>query len=194
MPTALQPPATRRPVPPGAALRVARCLWVAAAVWLVACVHNPQAAVAAAAAEGPALRVGLAHTTACQGTPAAHTALQRMADELQAQGLALQATCQASNAGWVVQVWVVDGMKARQVVRGPLADGQGVDMGTPPGLALVDAPASAHGFSPDVLHNRQWLRALMARYQFDNLPDAWWHFSQRGGVPAQAEGADLAAR
>jgi len=45
-----------------------------------------------------------------------------------------------------------------------------------------------------VLHNRQWLRALMARHQFNNLPDAWWHFAQRGVPPAQAADTDLAAR
>jgi len=51
-------------------------------------------------------------------------------------------------------------------------------MGTPAGAARSEAAAGATGFSPDVLHNRQWLRALMARHQFDNLPDAWWHFAQ----------------
>jgi D-alanyl-D-alanine dipeptidase len=99
--------------------------------------------------------------------------------------MALQATCNAASGGWVVQVQVVDGTKAHKVVHGPLADGQAVDMGT---------PAGASGFSPDVLHNRQWLRALMARHQFDNLPDAWWHFAQRGVPPAQAADTDLAAR
>ena len=67
-------------------------------------------------------------------------------------------------------------------------------MGTPSGSVQTGASASAPGYSPDVVHNRQWLRALMARYQFDNLPDAWWHFAQRGLPPAQAADTDLAAR
>ena len=108
--------------------------------------------------------------------------------------MALQATCNTASGGWVVQVQVVDGTKAHKVVRGPLADGQAVDMGTPAGAARSEAAAGASGFSPDVLHNRQWLRALMARHQFDNLPDAWWHFAQRGVPPAQAADTDLAAR
>ena len=108
--------------------------------------------------------------------------------------MALQANCNAASGGWVVQVQVVDGTKAHKVVRGPLADGQAVDMGTPAGAARSEAAAGVTGFSPDVLHNRQWLRALMARHQFDNLPDAWWHFAQRGLPPVQAADTDLAAR
>lgn len=124
----------------------------------------------------------------------ARAALQRIAHELQTQGMSLQATCKPSSHGWTVQVRVVDGMKASKVVRGPLADGQNVDMGTPSGVALTGASVDAPGVSPDVQHNRHWLRALMARHQFDNLPDAWWHFAQRGVSPAQAADADLAAR
>jgi len=62
-------------------------------------------------------------------------------------------------------------------------------MGTPSGVLAT----ATQNFSPDVHHNRQWLRALMARHQFDNLPDAWWHYAQRG-LPAQAGDTDLAAR
>lgn len=109
--------------------------------------------------------------------------------------MALKATCQAASGGWVMQVRVTDGAKASKVVRGPLADGHDVDMGTPAGVRLAGAPAAAaQGFSPDVQHNRQWLHALMARHQFDNLPDAWWHFAQRGVVPSQAAETDLAVR
>ncbi len=135
-----------------------------------------------------------AATAPCDREPAARPALERIGRELQSQGMALQATCNTTSGGWVVQVQVVDGSKAHKVVRGPLADGQAVDMGTPVGAARSEAAAGASGFSPDVLHNRQWLRALMARHQFDNLPDAWWHFAQRGVPPAQAADTDLAAR
>src|SRR6218665_1006157 len=109
----------------------------------------------------------------CRQTPAARAALQGAALELQARGLALQVRCQEGNGGSggsgssVVQLRVLDGIQARAVLRGPLADGQAVDMGTPCGVASPGAAVTAGGFSPDVQYNRQWLRALMARHQFD---------------------------
>ena len=180
-PTAAMPPATR---------------WssVAVALLLSACVHSPQAAVPTPGLQSGAMPWGQTAISPCDKEPTAKSALERIGRELQSQGMALQATCNAASGGWVVQVQVVDGTKAHKVVRGPLADGQAVDMGTPAGAARSEAAAGATGFSPDVLHNRQWLRALMARHQFDNLPDAWWHFAQRGLPPAQAADTDLAAR
>ena len=166
---------------------------VALALLLAACAHSPRAAVPTPGLQGgQALREPA--TAPCDREPAARTALERIGRELQSQGMALQATCNTASGGWVVQVQVVDGTKARKVVRGPLADGQAVDMGTPAGAARPEAAAGASGFSPDVLHNREWLRTLMARHQFDNQPDAWWHFAQRGVQPAQAADTDLAAR
>lgn len=194
-PTTLRHPGRPAPWP-----RAAGCAGGIAALWLAACVHQPQAAVPAAGAIGagdPALAASAGpQRVLCGDDPATRTGLKRIAHELQTQGLTLQATCQAPGGGWVVQVLVVDGMKARQVVRGPLADGQAVDMGTPSGSVQTGASASAPGYSPDVVHNRQWLHALMARHQFDNLPDAWWHFAQRQGEPAPgpADSADLAVR
>jgi len=122
------------------------------------------------------------------GQPAA---LRPVQEGLKAQGMALKAQCDLQTGAWVVQVIVVDGLRASKVVRGPLADGAEVDMGTPSGVVAAAAPQD---FSPDVHHNRRWLRTLMARHQFDNLPDAWWHYAQRGTVPAQAGETDLAAR
>lgn len=167
------------------------------ALLLAACVHSPQAAVPAAS-ESVAASTAATQPSAsgCGETSATRSALQGIAQELQAQGLGFRATCQAgqSRSGWVVQVRVVDGMKASKVVRGPLADGHDVDMGTPPGVELAGAQPGAQGFSPDVQHNRNWLRGLMARHQFDNLPNAWWHFAQRGGMPVESADTDLAAR
>ena len=108
--------------------------------------------------------------------------------------MALKTVCQAGSGGLRVQLQVVDGMKASKVVRGPLADGQEVDMGTPSGVAQAGAASNARGFSPDVLHNRVWLSELMGRHQFENQPDAWWHFSQRGSVTPQGSDTDLASR
>lgn len=172
-----------------------------AALALVACAHSPLAAVpggADVARAGSVPEAASSEPAACRETPQARAALEDIARELQAQGLALRAACHttAGRGGWMVQVRVVDGLKASRVVRGPLADGQDVDMGTPAGVALAAAQPSAQNFSPDVQFNREWLRQVMARHQFDNLPDAWWHFARRGaplqrGVEAET---DLAAR
>ncbi len=180
-PTAAMPPATR---------------WssLVVALLLSACVHSPQAAVPTPGLQSGIMPWKQTAISPCDKEPTAKSALERIGRELQSQGMALQATCNAASGGWVVQVQVVDGTKAHKVVRGPLADGQAVDMGTPAGAVRSEAATGATGFSPDVLHNRQWLRALMARYQFDNLPDAWWNFAQRGLPPAQAADTDLAAR
>lgn len=166
---------------------------IVVALLLVACAHSPYAAVPSTGVD-VAQSTGVMGSAACRESPAARSALQNISQELQAQGMAMKATCQADSSGWVVQLRVTDGVKASKIVRGPLADGHDVDMGTPAGVALAGASTSSKGFSPDVQHNRQWLHALMARHQFDNLPDAWWHFAQRGAMPAQAGDTDLAAR
>ncbi|MDD2178073.1 D-Ala-D-Ala dipeptidase [Acidovorax sp. D2M1] len=194
MPVLPTTPAPRRLHPSVALPFATRWSSVAVALWLAACVHSPQAAVSAPVLQGEPTLWEHAAPAPCDKAPAARSALERIGRELQSHGMALQATCNTTSGGWVVQVQVVDGTKAHKVVRGPLADGQAVDMGTPAGAARSEAAAGASGFSPDVLHNRRWLRALMARHQFDNLPDAWWHFAQRGVPPAQAADTDLAAR
>ncbi len=191
LPTTSQP---RRLNPSVALPPATRWSSVAMALLLAACVHSPQAAVPSPGLQGGPTLWEHAAIAPCDRAPTARPALERIGRELQSQGIALQATCNAASGGWVVHVRVVDGTKAHKVVRGPLADGQAVDMGTPAGAARSEAAAGASGFSPDVLHNRQWLRELMARHQFDNLPDAWWHFAQRGVPPAQAADTDLAAR
>ena len=62
-------------------------------------------------------------------------ALSRIAQQLQAQGMALQARCHGPSGAWRVEVTVVDGLKASKVVRGPWPMGMRVDMGTPAGAA-----------------------------------------------------------
>lgn len=168
--------------------------WPSAAVALLlaACAHSPRAAVpeSSAGESGAASPVPFS----CRPSAAARTALDHVAGELQAKGMALQATC-ADDGVWVVRVRVVDGVKASKVVRGPLADGMEVDMGTPAGVPGAVGGAATQGFSPDVLFNREWLRSTMARHQFDNAPTAWWVYTQRGQktAPHVAE-TDLAAR
>ena len=72
---------------------------------------------------------------------------------------------------------VLDGLRASKAVRGPLADGQEVDMGSP--FDLFDARSHTDNphLSPDVQHNRHWLRALLAQQGFRNLPEEWWHYT-----------------
>lgn len=80
--------------------------------------------------------------------------LQGLQAELQALGLDLrveQCLSLPAQRGQAValSVRVVDGLRATGSVRGPLADGQPLDLGGSAGEA---------GLSPDVLFNRQWLR------------------------------------
>ncbi len=163
-------------------------LSLAALALLAACVQSPQAAVPQPVAAAPSGATSVVQERGC-GTTGQPANLRSVEDGLKAQGMALRAQCNAQTGAWVVQVIVVDGVRASKAVRGPLADGGEVDMGTPSGVVATATQA----LSPDVHHNRQWLRALMARHQFDNLPDAWWHYAQRG-VPVAADDTDLAAR
>jgi D-alanyl-D-alanine dipeptidase len=130
----------------------------------------------------------------CRDRSTFPTSLDHLHRELQRQGLALDTRCFRGGAVWVVQVRVVDGVKASAVVRGPLADGHDVDMGTPAGVPLAGAAVGSPGFSPDVQHNRQWLSALMARHRWVNEPDAWWHFSALKVLQPPPAEAAIAAR
>lgn len=178
------------------ALMCKRWSSVGVALVLAACAQGPHATVQT---QGGALLVESTAAASPQGAgcdseSATRAALKNIEAQLQADGMALKTSCPPNLGGLQVQVRVIDGIKASKVVRGPLADGQDVDMGTPSGAALADASGNARMFSPDVQHNRAWLTALMARHRFDNLPDAWWHFSQRGVVAPDAADTDVAAR
>lgn len=72
---------------------------------------------------------------------------------------------------------VADSLLARKQVRGPLADGIAVDMGTPFDLFDEQSHTDNADQSPDVQHNRRWLRALMQRHGWRNLPEEWWHYT-----------------
>lgn len=76
-----------------------------------------------------------------------------------------------------VTLVVVDGLRASKVVRGPLADGQEVDMGSPFDLFDVLSHTDNHDLSHDVQHNRRWLRTLLGQHGFRNLPEEWWHYT-----------------
>lgn len=167
---------------------------------LSACVQGPRAAVADAPDDVPAVAVvsavspeRRAPSSACEASGPAAAPLAAVQQQLRPAGLALRARCDPAAAGWVMEVLVLDGVRARKVVRGPLADGQPVDMGTPAGASAGVDARSSDGFSPDVQFNRQWLRTLLAGHGFDPQPDAWWHFAWQGPQATPAE-TDLAAR
>ena len=172
---------------------LAHWLSVVSGICLAACVQSPQAAVSANAMP-PVAMVWDTGTGSCVVGERLRTAVASVRTVLRAQGLALKTTCQAGQGALGVRVDVVDGLLASAVVRGPLAEGEPVDMGTPAGVIGAKAGNDSEDVSPDVQHNRQWLRALMARHQFDNLPNAWWHFAHQAATqPAVAE-VELAER
>lgn len=81
-----------------------------------------------------------------------------------------------------------------QAVRGPpLAEGESVDLGASAGVSSAKASSCNADLSPNVQHSRQWLRALMARHQFDNLPDACWQWVPQA-APQPVANINLAAR
>lgn len=100
--------------------------------------------------------------------------------------LAPAAKAAAAQQVLAVAVLVVDGERAAKTVRGPLADGELLDMGSAAPQArsgLVQRVSiqaqQVENVSPDVLHNRAWLRALMGRQGLRAVPDTWWAFAPR---------------
>jgi diaminopimelate epimerase len=83
----------------------------------------------------------------CAGDEPLRKAAARVDEELQRQGMALRIFCQASQGALAVQVDVVDGLRASKVVRGPLAEGEAVDMGAPV-FDLARVPFNTDGLSP----------------------------------------------
>jgi D-alanyl-D-alanine dipeptidase len=88
-----------------------------------------------------------------------------------------------------VRVQVTDSDAAAHFVRGPLADGEEVDMGAVhlgmPGqvhqVHEVDqvqelGAAQQEEVSPDVLFNRQWLAGVMKARGLQTVQDHWWAF------------------
>lgn len=168
------------------------------ALGLTGCGVLPSSGSATAAVWTPALAQG-----ACRDMASEQARLQAVQSALARQGLALRVLdCpqltqaagdrQASAQVIAVTVMVVDGERAAAVVRGPLADGEAVDMGsavpvpaaTPKQAQAVSAhptalEPSADALSPDVVHNRAWLRAAMAAQGFKPVAGCWWAFLPR---------------
>lgn len=83
-------------------------------------------------------------------------------DELRLQGLRLQAPCVDGPGPAGVQLLVLDATRASQVLRGPLAEGEPVDLG--PGDLLQTASPASQDLSPDVAFNRAWLERILLRH------------------------------
>ena len=78
---------------------------------------------------------------------------------------------------FAARLWVRDGTKAMQVVRGALADGQPLDMGA---LSVAALHASQvpmdEDVSPDVFFNRQWFARVMRSHGYERVEGLWWAF------------------
>ena len=72
---------------------------------------------------------------------------------------------------------VRDAARAARVLQGPLAVGQEVDMGTPFDLFDEQSHTESASVGASARHNRLWLRALMQRHGWRNLPEEWWHYT-----------------
>ncbi|CAB5702324.1 Uncharacterised protein [Delftia tsuruhatensis] len=69
----------------------------------------------------------------------------------------------------LLDAWVTDGRKAVAVVRGPLADGEALDLGLRP--ARADAAAATDDeVSPDVQFNRRWWQGRLRAYGLQAVP------------------------
>ena len=82
---------------------------------------------------------------------------------------------------------VTDAVRAAQVLQGPLAQREDVDMGTPYGLMDPSALGHSDAVSPDVKHNRAWLRGQMQLHGLVPEDGRWWHYRlQKEPHPKQA--------
>jgi D-alanyl-D-alanine dipeptidase len=60
---------------------------------------------------------------------------------------------------------------------GTLQDDGQVDMGTPFDLFDVKSHTDNPDLPEDIRYNRAFLKGLMEKYGFHNLPEEWWHFT-----------------
>ena len=118
---------------------------------------------------------------------------------LQAQGMQLvlqgcpvvQLQPRGAQQALQVRVQITQAEVAAEWVRGPLADGELVDMGqtdepgqrsegAAPRPSDSDSEAQGEDVSPDVLFNRQWLVELMQQHGWQALDGYWWVFVPAG--------------
>lgn len=116
--------------------------------------------------------------------PAVGDRLEQLQRELEPLGLEPRLQGCVSLAGsepepgpaLVLDAWVTDGRKAMAVVRGPLADGEALDLGLEAGpqkagLQKVGLrPMPDDQVSPDVQFNRRWWQGRLGAYGLQAVP------------------------
>ena len=119
--------------------------------------------------------------------PAVGDRLEQLQRELEPLGLEPRLQGCVSLAGsepgpaLVLDAWVTDGRKAMAVVRGPLADGEALDLGLEAGLQTAGQqkaglqkvglrPMPDDQVSPDVQFNRRWWQGRLGAYGLQAVP------------------------
>lgn len=124
--------------------------------------------------------------------PAVGDRLEQLQRELEPLGLEPRLQGCVSLAGsepgpaLVLDAWVTDGRKAMAVVRGPLADGEALDLGLEAGLQTAGPqtagqpkaglqkvglrPMPDDQVSPDVQFNRRWWQGRLGAYGLQAVP------------------------
>lgn len=114
------------------------------------CMQGPQGGLWAHA-DASAAELGEAAPCSAGAGSAGWRAAQQ---DLRAQGLALRPAC--PGGAQEPRLVVLDALRASEVLRGPLADGEAVDLG---------GVAGAGDVSPDVAFNRDWVQTVLLRHQ-----------------------------
>ena len=125
--------------------------------------------------------LGLGKGAQCSALVAHRSAWQVLSEFLKSHGLALAAQCQGAGEPVLAQLVVLDSVKASELLRGPVADGEAVETGGRM-LPLVGATSPMGGaaatshdeWSPDVHFNRRWLTSTMKQYGFVQTSDQGW--------------------
>lgn len=138
--------------------------------------------------------MNVASSAACPGSAHVSDRWASMATFLERHGLAIQPHCAGTTNAGAVRVVVVDSLKASEVLRGPLADGEALEtLNHEPGNNAMQALTGTEGVGPDVapdVHfNRRWLASALVKHQL--LTSAPLAISQHSAAPA---GLQLAAR
>ena len=162
--------------------------YVSASLWVALCASQGACASDLIAPAETATSLA-ADCTPWLETAPARRGLQLVRAQLQAQGMHL--VVQACpfvrlrpgemHQVMDVRVVVLDSEMASQFVRGPLADGEDVDMGgrhplMQPQTDGVVPEEPDEDVSPDVLFNREWLGALLQSRGFKPVQGHWWAF------------------
>ena len=100
----------------------------------------------------------------CSETAAARDHWADMTAFLKRHGLVMHMQCRDDGQAHA-QLQVLDALKASEVLRGPLADGEGVETGAGSLQALATADGDRQALAPDVHFNRRWLVSAMAKHR-----------------------------